>query len=189
MNISSTDTDDDAFIEVLIGSASRQIDTYTKRWFYGEEQTRRFNSIVDVVNWTLFVDQDFTEITEIINGNNEVVPPEAYILVEPNMTPYWGIELLWSSSIVWTFITNPQNAIRVTGVWGYVNGTNGTDAPEPIQHAATSLVSWMYAQRAAPFTTVGLPESQQSVVPAVMPQFITGILDTYVRRTVPFTGH
>lgn len=140
-----------------------------------------------MVNWTLYLDQDLIEVTEIINGNNTVVPPEAYILVEPNMTPYWGIELLWSSSIVWTFITNPQNAIRVTGVWGYNDGT--ADAPEPIQHAATAMVTWMYNQRAAAFTTVGLPESQQSVVPAVMPQFITGILDSYVRRTVPFTGH
>lgn len=177
LKIPSATTSDDAFLESLIDRASRMIDRYTQRFFVGETQTRYFDAIEDVETRTLLLDEDLLSVDSITNGDGDAITAAQYVFEPRNRTPYNAITLKTSVSDLWTYYTDPENAISVTGTWGYSVGT-----PDDIIQAANRLVVWWYKNRDSPFTEVGLPEAGVATVNPDMPRDIAMLLQPY-RKT------
>jgi hypothetical protein len=181
----ASNTSDDVLISDLITRASKRIDTYTGRTFTERTETRRFDAVRDVQGQRLWVDDDLLAVDSITNGDGTAIIASDYVLEPANEAPKYAIKLLASSSESWTYNTDPEQAISVTGDWGYMAGTV---APSDIQHAAIRLTAWYYQQREAPFETVAFPEVGAVVVTQAIPPDITAILNNYVRQQVARVG-
>jgi len=173
-------TDDDALIEDLITEQSRWIDTYCGRKFYRFEETRSYHAVEDVLGDVLELDEDLIGVITLTNGDSEVIPASAYVLLEANFTPKWAVQLLSSSGYSWDYGDDPEEAISLNGTWGYYNGT----MPEkPLQHATERLVAWKYYQRSAPFETMGLPDMGKVIIPTAIPVDIKTSLEPFRRHS------
>lgn len=173
-SLNENGTADDAFLIDLITRASRTIDTHCKRFFVGEMDTRYFDAVRDIDNQTLLLDEDLLSVIELTNGDGDVISSGDYVLLPPNFSPHYAIRLKASSSEHWTYISDPENAIQVEGVWGYSNGT-----PDDIEQACIRLVIYMYKQRKNPFLEVGLPDGGLVNISPSMPNDIKDLLSPY----------
>jgi len=182
---SASNTGDDSLINLLITRASQRIDTYCGRTFVERTETRTFDAVQDVEGQRLWMDDDLLAVDSITNGDSESITAAQYVLEPANETPKYAIKLLASSSKSWTYNTDPEQAISVTGDWGYMTGTV---APADIQHAAIRLTAWYYQQREAPFETVALPELGAVTIPQAIPSDIVAVLNNYVRITTNRVG-
>ncbi|MHC4617390.1 MAG: hypothetical protein ACYTEQ_06510 [Planctomycetota bacterium] len=180
-----TKTIDNDLIGDLITRASKRIDDYCRRTFVERTETRNFDAVLDVQGQRLWVDDDLLAVDSITNGDGTSITSGQYVLEPANDSPKYAIKLLASSGQSWTYTTDPEQAIAVTGDWGYEAGTT---APADIQHATIRLVAWYYQQREAPFETVAFPELGAVTVPQAIPPDIVAILNSYVRQQVARVG-
>jgi hypothetical protein len=171
---------DDAQLSLLIERARSRIDSYCQRTFTGVTDTRYYHAVHDVRDQrTLILDSDLLAVTNITNGDGQVLSVSDYLLLPLNAPPYYGIMLRRSSGKVWTYVNDPEAAITVEGTWGFSN-----TPPEDIVHAAVRLVAWYYHQADAPFETQGMPALGVVTVPADMPADIKSLLAPYQRARV-----
>ncbi|GAB4479056.1 MAG: hypothetical protein Kow00124_24210 [Anaerolineae bacterium] len=134
---------DDALLAALVSRASRLIEDHCGRWFEARTETRRYDAIGQHISGPLLLlDADLLSVSELVNGDGAVIPASAYVLRPPNWPPYFGISLRRSSGLAWTYSADPEEAIQVTGMWGYA-----ATAPEPVAQAALRLTAWLYRQR------------------------------------------
>jgi len=177
--IGTSKATDDALMASLIPRASARIDRYCDRTFIRRSaETRKFDAVEDVEGRVLYLDDDLLSVTSITNGDGATVSASEYVLLPTNSSPKYAIKLKASSSTSWTWNTDPEEAISVSGTWGYYNGTV---PPDDIKHAAIRLTAWYYHQRSAPFETQGLPELGVVTIPQDMPQDIKATLAPYIR--------
>lgn len=119
----STDTADDAIIESLLRAASRLIDRYTGRRFYPSIETHYFDvpSADDLDPRKLKLDDDFLEITSLVNGDGTTIPSTEYDLVPKSKYPAYALRLKDNSTYVWASdgAGNTHQVIAVTGIVGY----------------------------------------------------------------------
>jgi len=142
---------DDALIEPLIVRAQKIIDTYTARIFEcSTDTTRKFDAVRDVEGDLLYFNEDICSITLVkTNADNgtggEIVSAVSeYITLPRYVTPYHAIRILRSSDKFWTYTTDPENGIVVTGKWAF-----STTAPADIKHACIRLAGYLYRQKDA----------------------------------------
>ena len=175
-----TDTDDE-LLTALIARATARIDRHCHRTFAAALGTHYLDAVADVEGRTLYLDDDFLTVEEVENGDGTILISTDYVLLPPNLTPKYAVKLLASSGKAWTFVTDPEQAIRVQGSIGY-----SATPPEDIVQAAVRLSRWYYDQRDAPFETTGMPETGVMTVPTALPVDIRDILDDggYVRQAV-----
>ncbi len=134
---------DDALLAVLVSRASRLIEDHCGRWFEARPATRLYDAVGQHISGPLLLlDADLLSVSELVNGDGTVIPESAYVLRPPNWPPYFGISLRRSSGLAWTYSADPEEAIRVTGTWGY-----SPAVPEPVTQAAVRLTAWLYRQR------------------------------------------
>jgi hypothetical protein len=121
--ITTTDADDDSFIEAAIEAASRHIDSECRQWFYASTETRYFDTPLNGHGLILF-DVPLVSITSVTNGDGTTVTSSDYYLLPTNGTPKYSIGLKDVSSQGWTLSTvnNSQEAITIVGSWGYSEG-------------------------------------------------------------------
>lgn len=121
-----TTNTDDALMQVLLDAATARIDSFTGRSFQAAADTSRgFDSSWDVFSGMLWLDEDLSYITSVINGDTENIT--ASIFHNPrNATPYYSLGIKTSSSDYWTYTTDTQDAITVTGRWAYMERENIT---------------------------------------------------------------
>jgi hypothetical protein len=179
LSILTTDTDDDALIEDLITENSRFIDRYCNRHFYAATETRTFNPDTDTHGAILFVDKDLLTIETLTNGDGEELDAANYVLLTPNYTPKWAVQLKSGSSKSWTWQDSPENAISIEGTWGY---NNGTVPPDEIRLACKKLVAWEYKHRQAVFQSTGAAAAGQAPIPLDIPKDIRDTLDLFKRQ-------
>ena len=172
-------TDDDAMLEQTIRDSSREIDTYARRWFFGSTMTRYFHGMTSIKDYdTLLVDADLISVTDVEIDGTEL-PGTEYVLLPPNATPKYGIRIKRSSSRSWMeWAVDPDEAIAVTGTWGWVEGSL---PPRDVKRACIRLTLWRYHQRQAPFETIGL-EGGEYQIPSAMPADVERMLQPYRRR-------
>lgn len=148
--LSITSSSDDTLIGNLVTRAQAMIDRYTHRTFEASaDSTKYFDSIRDVRGYLLMFGREGLELatvpTTVTNGDTVVLVNNTDFVVAPtNTAPYYGLEMLQSSSNVWTY-TNPgnhQRAISIVGKWAY-----STVAPDDIVAATIRLVAFLYRQR------------------------------------------
>ena len=169
---------DDVLLQNLIDRAEIAIETYTRRVFEAETQTRYYERCdLDDSGFVLLVDRDLLTITTLTNGDSSstVIPATEYWLVPRNRTPKHGIRLKVDSTYSWEFDTDYW--VSVLGTWGY-----STTAPYDIVQATIRLVAYYYAQKDAQvFDVTAVPEAGVITVPQGMPRDVKVILDPYVR--------
>jgi len=122
---SSTDTTDDAVIELLLKSASSYIDDSTGRFFYPRVQTRYYDvpNPESVDPRLLKLDADLLEVISVTNGDGVTVPSTEYSLRPRNDSPYSGIRLVDNSTYYWASDNagDLHDVIAISGIWGFHN--------------------------------------------------------------------
>lgn len=154
------------------------------RFFQVEtDTTRTLDGIRDIGDYylSLWLDEDLCQITSITNGDGVSIAPSLYVTNPRNTPPWYSLQFKWSSSDAWTFSTTPENAISITGRWGY-----SISAPPDIHRAHKRLAGWFYRQKASqadldrPLLTPG----GVTILPSKIPGDVEAILRNY-RRTTP----
>lgn len=116
-NISSTeDDDDDDLLKRFITQASALAHRRSGRTFvpYLDLRLLDFYS-----SYHLNLDTDLLVATAITNGNGETISLSDIRYMPGNETPKWRISCKRSSGTVFEWQDDPEQAIEVTGIWGY----------------------------------------------------------------------
>ena len=186
--ITSTDTTDDATIELMIEDASRLIDAICNRWFYAYTQTRYFSV---PASRELRMDTDLLAITTLTNGNDDVITSGNYHLLPKNVPPYYAVLIKDLSTVIWqpSTSTGSEWVISIAGTWGYVDRS----ATDPVsvrvidatRRACLEIVEMWYEQRfgentggVATVTGAGVVITPQGAIPKSAWQLIA----PFIRR-------
>lgn len=174
---------DDALLQNLIERAQKTIDSYCGRTFEASaDTTRKYCVGVDTQDDMLYLDEDLCQIgtggsiiTDADGTSPVTLTVTEYVTRPRNRAPYHAIELLDSSTHDWTYTTNPQNGITVTGRWAW-----SVTAPDDIVHACTRLAGYFYKQKdAGVFDTTAIPDAGIIQVPQGLPQDVKILLSNY----------
>lgn len=166
---------DDTLIGDLITAAGQSINTYTDREFKPTGDTSRtFDADRDVEGRTLYLDEDLASITSITNGDGTTVSSSQYTTEPRNETPYHAIRLLGSASVSWTYDNDPEDAITVTGKWGW-----STSPPGDVVQATRILTAYYYSQRDRNEFDAQLVPGVSVTLPGGMPKAVREILKRY----------
>lgn len=126
---------------------------------------------------TLYLDDDLCQITQVVNGDGSVVPPTAYVTEPRNAKPWYALTLKESAGLLWTYQTDVENAIQVTGRWAY-----SISPPDDIKLATLQLATYFYRRRGAENAGADQPQVSPSGVvlfPAGVPAIVTQVLGQY----------
>lgn len=136
-----TSSGDDAVIEQIIESASRVIDTETRRTFYARAETRYYD--VPTGN-TLELDDDLISIGKLTNGDGTEITAGDYLTKPYNESPKYAIKIKDVSNVTFEFdsTTNGEKAISVSGSWGW-----SSSVPKDIEVATLELAKNIYNRR------------------------------------------
>jgi hypothetical protein len=172
--------DDDVLLEELLARAQSAIDHYCGRTFEASANaTRKFTVGKDTEGRMLYLDEDLASIDAIVTNADAAVPTTLvsteYATHPRNRTPYHTIELLSSSANSWTFTTNPESGVTVSGKWAW-----SVSAPDDIVHACIRLATYFYKQKdAGVFDITAIPEAGVIQVPQGIPRDVQLILNQY----------
>lgn len=193
-NHPNADSDDLALFDNLIARAQSVVEQVTGRVFQSDSAdagigstnapvSRTFDADCDVDGAYLWLDRDLAEIVSITNGDGSTVPSSNYVTDPRNDPPFFRIKLLTSGGDLWTWSTDVENAITVSGVWAY-----SLTPPDDIKHAVLRLTNWMYKQRTADFDAdrPAITDIGVTIMPAQLPADIMAILRPYKRLDIGF---
>lgn len=140
--------------------------------------TRYFDPIADVSRMTLFLDKDLASIGVVTNGDAAVVTTDEYVLLPTNESPYYAIKLKRSAGKVWTYTSDPEQSVTVTGWWSYA-----LTVPAAITHACMRLSQWIYKQRSSDAVSDQpiVLASGLTIMPAKLPADVLSMLEPYRR--------
>lgn len=175
-----TGSTDDTLIARYVAEAQQRIDTHCHRTFEAsEDSTRYFDAVCDVVGRDLILDGDICAITTVTNGDSVVVASDEYVTNPRNKAPYYKLTILASKSKVWTYTSDPENAISILGRWAF-----STTAPADIKTACIRLAAWMYRSKDSQvFDVTAIPDAGVLTVPKGIPADVKLTLEPYVRRS------
>ena len=163
---------DDALITSLITRAQAVIDTYTGRTFEHSSVgvTRYYTVGVDTEGRDLYLDEDLCAIDSIVTDADGAAPATLvateYVTYPRNYKPYHKICLLSHSTNSWTYTSNPENGIELTGKWAY-----SSSAPDDIVHACIRLTSYFYRQKDSQvFDVTAIPDAGIISMPKGIPE-------------------
>jgi len=119
LNVSASSDDD--LLQLMLDAATNRIDTKTGRTFQAAGDTvRYYDPTVDIsYDGELWLDQDLSYITSVVNGDGINVTSEVYHNPR-NEAPWYALGFKTSSSSFWTYDNDTQNAIAVTGRFAYM---------------------------------------------------------------------
>lgn len=172
----------DELIEGFIDRAKAIIDRYTGYTFEAESDTSRtFDACANVDGRELIFGGDMcASITSITNGDGTTITSSQYVTEPRNVTPHYAVTLLRSSGVVWTYSTDPENAITVTGRWAYM-----VTPSDDIVQACIRLASWLYRQRDtnADADRPLLTGDGNVIFPSAIPNDVKAYINHYRNRT------
>ena len=173
---------DDFLFADDVTAAQQAIDDYCHRTFEGTDSTKYIDALGDHIRGkTLYLDDiadgELASITSIVNGDGVTVASTEYVTTPRNETPYRAIKLLTSSGKLWTWATDYEGAIAITGIWAY-----SATAPAAIQRACIRLASYYYKQKDAQvFDVTATPELGQITIPQSLPADVRIMLRPYTK--------
>jgi len=181
LDISSASDDD--LLEDLIDRTQSIIEGYTHRVFQVASATARyFDAIEDVEGVYLYLNDDLCTIDSVItdaDGVETALTEDTHYITDPrDKTPYHRLKMLSSHSYTWTYTTDPEMGIKVTGKWGY----SASPSNKMIQ-MTLRMAAYFYRQKDAQvFDTVAMPEAGVIMIPQGMPADVKIYLDGLIRR-------
>jgi len=171
---------DDTLIGTLVAAAQSAIDVYTRRVFECSSATARLldaESDTDPQRQILYLRDDLCTVTAVVNGDGVTVTAAQYVTEPRDTTPYHALRLKTSTQTAWTFVTDQEGAISVTGKWAY-----SATAPADVVQAATRLAAWMYrAKDSQVFESTAFSEGGSIRIRMDIPADIKALLDPYRR--------
>ena len=178
LDLTVTDAADDALITSLVARAQAAINAYTHRVFEASADTTRYLDADKDVDWAVLrLGADLAAVTSVVNGDGVTVTAGQYTTQPRNVTPFRALKLLASSGIGWTYTTDPEGAIAVTGKWAY-----SATAPADIVQACVRWAAHMYRQKdSSTFETTVYPEAGIIERPVGMPADVRLLLQPYKR--------
>ncbi len=176
-----TNTSGDALIGLLLTRAQAQVESYCDRTFVAPTTaaTRYYDAVRDTSDdrRTLYLDDDLATIVTVVNGDGETVATTHYTPQPRHETPYYALRLTQNADSLWTYDSQPEDAIQVNGRWGY-----GTSAPADVQHAVIRLAAYLYAQKdVSTFDVTLIPGEGVMTVPQGLPRDVKELLEPYRR--------
>jgi len=173
---------DNALLETLIGRAQKWIEQQTDRVFEASaDTTKTFDALEDTDGALLLLGKyDLCAITTITNGDGVVVTSGQYVTEPRNETPYWAIRLKSDAGKRWAYSAAPENAISITGRWGY-----SVSAPADVIMATVDLTAYLYRRRGvegASLDRVVISPSGVTMAPPGFPQSVLSVVARYQRR-------
>jgi len=145
LGIPDSEHRDEVELQKAIDQAVAIIDSFTGRTFKAVTATRYYDAVRDVYGRVLLLDRELAELTSVVN-DGVTLSESDYVTLPPNKEgrdgPIWAIKLLASSGKRWTWTTDPEQAIEVTGKWGY-----STTPPKSIVFATYKLADFLYRGR------------------------------------------
>lgn len=172
-------TGDDALLTDILDRTTAAIDRYTGRVFaVTANSTRYFDAWRDVDGYTLRLDTDLAALTTVTNGDGVVVTVGQYWTLPRNGTPYYALELKGSAGVAWTYTTDPENAISVSGKWGY-----SLVPPDDVVDACVQWAAQKYRDKDSQ-TIAGMAAEQGTVtIGPGRPKAVTDLLRPFRRLT------
>lgn len=177
-----SETTDDDLLQDLIDRAEDIVEGLTSRQFAVSGITaRQFDAVEDIDGLYLYFDEDCAEVTSVLNGDGETLTTEHYVVEPRNETPIYALKIKANSNKYWTYDTDPENAITVSGYWGYSKVPS-----EDIKHAVIRLVSWIYRQResSVDLDRPLLTGDGTIVMPTRLPADILSIISKYKKLRI-----
>jgi hypothetical protein len=177
-----TSSSDNELLNGFLLASQQMIDAETGRTFEAAgDSTRYFDAVMDVEGATLYLgNYDLCAITTITNGDGGSITGSHHVTEPRNTTPYYAIKLKASSGKSWTYSTDPENAISVTGRWAY-----STIAPASIVQACKRLAAYLYRQKDnAGDLDRALVVGNSTILPGQIPADIHALLRPYRRITL-----
>lgn len=143
-----TSSTEDTLLQTMLNAATSRIDSRCGRSFQApSETTHYFDTSKDLLNGELWLDDDLSYITQVVNGDGVDITNEVYHNPR-NFTPYYLLGFKSSSTSFWQYETDIQNAISVTGRWSYMDRITTANITRN-----TSVVT---ATVTAPYLSVGM---------------------------------
>ena len=113
--LSSTQTNDDDLLWMLLGAASRLVESFTGRQFAPVLRTRSYTVQAPE---SLRLDGDLLALASVTNGDGALIPLDA-VHVQPSGAAVGAYLLLDRTRAVFAHTGDPVDALQVTGAWGY----------------------------------------------------------------------
>lgn len=169
---------DDTLLGTLVARAQVAIDRFCNRTFESSANaTRYFDAIgPHISGGTLWLDRDLCAINTVTNGDSESLTGTHYVTLPRNDTPYFALKLKQGAGKVWTYATDWENAIAISGKWAY-----SETAPADIVQAAVRLAAFYYRQKDAPIQDVTAIEAGVVIKPLAFPDDVRALLMPYRR--------
>ena len=182
--LSISTTNDDALLQACADQATQAIEAFTKRQFNVLEDSTRYCDAVGyhIQGRSLFVYDlgDIYEVTTVVNGDGTTLLSSDFTLYPRTLTEQqpivYEIRIKPTSAQYWTYDQDPDQAIAITGKWGY----SGI-VPASVKQAALRLASFYYRQKDSPLFDVTSVEAGVIVRPIGMPSDVQIILKPFVR--------
>lgn len=179
-----TGATDDDLLTSFLARAQTVIEINTRRiWECSTDSTRYFTVGVDTDSTDLWFDEDLCQVTTVVTDADSVSPitltKDTDFITQPrNSTPWYGFRILGSTGKYWTYTTDPEMGVSVTGRWAY-----SITPPQDIIQATLNLSGYLYrAKDAQTFDVTVMVDGGMMTIPKGTPQTVVDIL---VRRRKP----
>ena len=178
--IAAATTSDDTLLSSFLASAEAMIDAACHRVFEtpAAATTRYYDAVIDILpdGRTLYLSADLAAAPDaVVNGDGETIDSDDYVTLPRNEWPAYAIKLKQGASVSWDYEDSPEDAIQVTGHWGYAQA-----APDDIKHATLRLAAYLYAQKDVQASdTLGIAGEGQVTVARGMPQDVYDTIRKY----------
>lgn len=141
--VTSTDVNDDAFIETAIEASSRWIDRESGTQFFSSTETRKYD-VPENPRGILLFDAYFTAVTAVVNGDGSTLAASDYVTLPANRAPLYGVQLKQNSGVIWTAEStgNKIQAIAITGSVGH-----SATAPKDVYLSCLEIARALYSRR------------------------------------------
>lgn len=117
--------------------------------------------------------------TSVTNGDATSVASSSYVTVPVNYLPIHTLRLKSNADVYWTYDESPENAIAVTGYWGW-----SRTPPEDILRATTRIAAFFYRQKDSQiFDHTAFTELGPIRMKSELPEDAVRALDRYIWRT------
>jgi hypothetical protein len=136
--IGADDTSNDDWIDYFIPIVSRMVDDHCHRHFYAITESRTFDF---QGYWKMWLRGDLHSITSITCNDGTILSnsPTTQLFLRPvNGPPYRWVEINRAIGVGFRYLTTPQNALSVSGVWGYL-----TKAGAQYAQIGLAVDAWM----------------------------------------------